>query len=488
MQHVVFNLDLVGATQAASGSGLKVALGDAIENFTGTPLNDIASAAAAVFPRAINGGPHTSVPPGDKLIFDAEGEAAQVHKTTFNTGTIKTPGDADVTFNEIESIAITNSPSGPGAFGLPGSNSGAFDAAHIYNVTNSTSGGKPAPGKFPLAVATGDLNGDGFDDMVTANMSTNNFSVFINNQDGTFQNPISFKSGGLSPTDLVLGHFDAVPGLDLAVTNRGSSNVAIFSGNNAGGFGAPTLIKTPSSPTAIAAGLINGDANADLVITNPSLRTVTVLLGTGTGFFTPLTQVKLKGVAPVDVVIGDFNGDHINDIATANYGSGNVSYLRGFGPGVFLPEQRFAVSPHPTSLAVGDFNNDGKLDLAVSDPTVKAVSLLFGNGAATPATQFQPRLAVAVSGVHASASIVVADFNGDGNMDIGLGNKVGTTFTILLGNGDKTFTQPYEFDLGKESKHPTGGIAVDDLNNDGLIDVIATISVANDVRVLLRHG
>ena len=375
-------------------------------------------------------------------------------------------------------------------FGAPGSESGAFGMPTTYDLTTSTTAGKPTPRLGPVAVVTGDLTGSGFDDIITVNEKSGNISVLINNGDGTFEQPVVFKSGGLAPRDLVLGNFDNKPGLDLAVTNSGSADVAIFSGNGAGGFGAPTLIKTAADPTAIAAGFINGDNHEDLVVANASLGAITVLLGNGTGGFTPSTSVKapikVGGKDPVDVAIADFNGDGKADVVTANYGSGTVSFLEGNGDGSFAAPTHFATGPHPTALAIADINNDGNLDLAVSDGMKNIVSILYGGGNVAAAVQFQPRLQVAVAGSRGSDAIVLGDFNGDGQIDIGLGNVAGGAFTVLLGAGPKTFSQPYQFALGSNPTAGETGSVVDDLNHDGMLDIVVATQKSNDVRVLLH--
>ena len=391
-----------------------------------------------------------------------------------------------MTFDEFETITLDNTPSG-GGFGPPGSNSNAFTDAHIYDPTTFTIGGRPAAGRGPNAVATGDLNGDGFADMVSANGKTKNISVFLNKGDGTFGEPTNFISAS-GPQDLVIADFDGDTNLDVAVTNRLAGNVALFLGNGAGSLGTPTFFKTPSTPFAVATDDLNGDTFADLVVTLPGIHAVAVLLGNGAGGFAAPVATKVGGKEPRDVVIGDFNADTKPDVATSNYASANVSFLQGNGAGGFAAPTLFGVGLRPTALAVGDMNNDGSLDLGVSHLVSRFVSVLFGNGAVAPATQFLPQLRVALPAFHAPNSIAIADFNGDGIADIGLGNSISTTFTILLGTGLGKFTQPYEFDLGRFPKSPkTNGIAIADLNNDGLLDVIATSPNTDDLRVLLRN-
>ena len=491
---VIFNLDTIGADQSVNAAGQVVNLGDVIENFIGSSYNDSLHVKAANFTRNLNGGANTNevFPPGDQLFFDGQGQVVNTTLVDANTGTFKTMGYADVTFDEFESPLIVNSPSGQG-FGTPDSNND-FNTAHVYDLLKSTSGGKVTPGRTPTSVATADLNGDGYKDLVIVNSSTANIVVMLNLGDGTFGTPIAYKTKGSAPQDVAIGHFDANPGLDLAVTNRASSTIAIFSGDSLGGFSAPTLIKTAPNPSAITVGHVNGDLIDDLVVTHPSGGSVSVLLGTGTGF-APATVFKTVGTRPVDVVMGDFNNDGKADVVTANLYSNYISFFQGDGLGGLAAPTKFSTGRKPTTpavtdstaLAVADFNLDGIPDIAVCNKVSGFVSILFSNGAVPAATQFQPQLQVALPGKHSPTSIVAADFNGDGIADLGLGNNAGTNFTVLIGGNLGKFSQPYDFDLGKfRAGSRTGGIAVADLNNDGLLDIVTTGYSSADVRVLLR--
>lgn len=478
---VVFDLDAVGIDQFVNATGQMVSLGDVIENFTGSSFNDSLKANAANFPRDLKGGSNSNelFPPGDELSFDGQGQVVKTTLVDANTGTYRTNGFADVTFDEFESPLIANSPSGPG-FGTP-NNSNAFDTAHLYKI-NSTKGGKLKP----AALATADVNGDGFIDMVVVNSSTASVNVLLNFGDGTFGTPVSYKTKGKSPSDIAIGNFDANPGLDIAVTNRGSNTLAIFSGDGLGGFSVPTLIKTAGKPSAITVGHVDGDLTDDLVVTHPAARKISVLLGTGTGF-APTVTFKTMGAQPADVVIADFNGDGKSDVVTANSNTHDIGFFQGDGLGGLAEPTRFAAGKQPMALAVADFNLDGVLDLVVGDRISKFVSVLFSNGAATPATQFQPQLKIALPGKFAPTSLVAADFNGDGLVDLGLGRSNDTNFNVLIGGNLGKFSLPYAFDLGKYKGIPkTAGIAVADLNNDGLLDVIATGRDDAAARVLLQ--
>ncbi len=376
---------------------------------------------------------------------------------------------------------------GGGNFGIPGS-SAAYSTAQIYDPTLFTNGNKPAPGKAPTAVASGDLNGDGFEDIVLVNSKTANLSILINKGDGTFLDPVSFSTVTANPQDIVIGDFDGDSNPDAVVTFPKAGKIAFFKGDGAGSFAAPTGTATPKlKPFAIAAADLDGDLDLDLAVTSRDTNSVAVLLSDGAGAFTAGTAVSSSGKGPVDIVIADFNNDGSPDLATANTLTNNISLFRGDGLGGVAAAVRFAAGGRPTGLAAGDLDNDGDIDLAVSNAASRHVSVLLSAGNVAAASQFAPQLRAALPGQHQASAIAIGDFDRDGIADLGLGNSLGTQFTVLRGLGAGIFSQPFDFDLGRDTKpNPTSAIALADLNNDGLIDIITASLASSDLRTLLH--
>src|SRR6202022_4300079 len=98
--------------------------------------------------------------------------------------------------------------------------------------------------------------------------------------------------------------------------------------------------------------------------------------------------------------------------------------------------RNFPVGNTPVSVAVAEFNGDGWLDLALANWGTNDISVLMGNGDGT----FQIARTFAVGSL--PFSIAVGDFNGDGFPDLAVANSGSNSASVLLNNGDGTFQPP----------------------------------------------
>ena len=198
----------------------------------------------------------------------------------------------------------------------------------------TASAGSPfVVGNDPFSIAVGDFNGDGVADLVTANANSNDITVLLGNGLGGFTAAAGSPfSVGSAPFSVVVGDFDGDGIQDLATANLNSSNITVLLGNSSAGFTAAA--GSPFTPgfqsLFLAVGDFNGDGIPDLVAASV-YGYLTVLLGNGTGAFSAGVGGPFAGETSqtVSVAVGDFNGDGIQDIATANYSRNSVAVLLG---------------------------------------------------------------------------------------------------------------------------------------------------------------
>jgi hypothetical protein len=277
-------------------------------------------------------------------------------------------------------------------------------------------------------------------------------------------------------------------------TTARTLNVSIYDGVSATtvSFQAQTPFNTGST-ASIATADLNGDGILDLVTVDHADSNIKVELGNGSGGFgTALTYTT--GVSPQGIVIADFNGDGKLDIATANdtgASIGSVSVFLGTGTGTFGTAINTTVTPGAAyALAVADFNGDGKLDLAVTDFNPAKLSILLGDGTGG----FTDSLDLATDS--RPTSVAVGDFDGDGKPDIVVaprGNPANAVVDVFLNTGNGTFANKVTYATG------TGpwAVAVGDVNGDGKLDIVtangnvgvgANLMADNTVSVLLGTG
>jgi hypothetical protein len=228
----------------------------------------------------------------------------------------------------------------------------------------------------------------------------------------------------------------------------------------AGGF-PPVASVTAGSPDDAgdqASGLsvvgdFNRDGIADIAKANlaggdhSGPNTLTVLLGQADGHFKQTGFNPALGHAPKSMVAGDFNGDGIPDVVVGDEDGALMLFL-GDGTGRLVPAGNIAHLDSVVSIAVGDFNHDGIPDLAVSDWRASSVTVLLGagNGSFRRASSFPLRMP------GTTPHIAIADFNGDGVLDLAVvyDSDEGDTFVVMLGNGNGTFTYAPDLSVVKD--------------------------------------
>jgi FG-GAP-like repeat len=260
---------------------------------------------------------------------------------------------------------------------------------------------------------------------------------------------------------------------------NGSARVTTFV--NSGELKATILASDITAPGTGVVNVINPAPGGGT--SNPSYFQIVQPSSTPPTFAVVLATVGTPvAETPVAAAAGDFNGDGAIDLAVADFDgspSGNfISVLLNAGNGTFPTHAEYAAGQGPISIIAADFNGDGKLDLAVSNSNADSISILLGNGDGT----FQPHVDYATGSF--PAQVVTGDFNRDGKLDLAVVNVVDGSVSILLGNGDGTFQPRVDYTLGTFPFY----LVVGDFNGDNKLD-LAVINRGDDsISIVLGNG
>ena len=370
---------------------------------------------------------------------------------------------------------------------------GGFSAALTVHA-NPGSGSFRVPTRYPLAqltdaVESADIDHDGDIDIVTnnqANIASNDAVIMVlkNNGDGTFVPGASYtyppprNFGDIKLRDLNGdGFVDLLlaPDDDFPPYNFGTAL------NNGDGTFAPIVVHPVGScgQGSIDAFDLDGDGDRDVVLTEeqgcPSVPQPRIFVFRNDGnqaFALAATLVSSAGFAR-GMAGADMNGDGRLDLVTAlSLGMGVIPNNGGFSFGAPVIS-----STSPYKFALADFNGDGRPDvgMVLSQTEVfeveVATALSLGGGLFAPA-QTQRGSNTAES-LRISDDLDVADFDGDGHVDLLAFNYASNDISVFLNPGSGTLLPQQRYGIGNTPFRGT----VADFNDDGRPDVAAAIGL-----------
>lgn len=276
---------------------------------------------------------------------------------------------------------------------------------------------------------------------------------------------------------------------ELVVTRAGSTrnSVHIFRNTTVGttlnlSLMAPLLLDVGHFATRMVLQDLNRDGKPEIIATNSFNDVLYIFINqssAGTLSFNP-TPVKLSiKVAESDVLttyeaeVVDLNGDNLPEIVINQFQTSDLYILRNQSAGSisFASPQKVALAGGLNRLTSADLNQDGKSDLIVTSTLNNQMDILL-NQTATGGNTFSFAPSISMITSTGPWGVDVSDIDGDGDADITVANRNQTAINVFLHNGN--FASPGFTKSDVLTVLPTRNIKTGDLDGDGKPDIAYT--------------
>ncbi len=354
-------------------------------------------------------------------------------------------------------------------------------------------------GDFPLPeiMTGGDFNGDGNIDLAVNLSGFDNFAVLNGDGAGNFTITKHVEEDTL-PKAIVSGDVDGDGKLDILSIAQWGYDIRVYLGNGAGSFQVSNEFNGDGEPNRLRLVDLNKDGKLDIISNAPDEGKIVIYFGLGGGAFSNTALELEKYPNAFAIRTGDFNNDTNVDFAIAYFENTGItgSHLQiflGDGAGNFTVGQNILINPQCNNIEVRDLNKDGNSDLILAgagseNDTGVFISTYLGDGTGN----FTVKQVLDLGTGSIKGEIAVADFDEDGNVDIAYPlssngirrGDLSTDLLIFLGDGTGNFVQGQTVTVGQEP----GSALAGDFNKDGHVDLAETNRTDGTLSVLLGNG
>jgi hypothetical protein len=356
----------------------------------------------------------------------------------------------------------------------------------------------PGTGAGALAMAIGDVNGDGIADVLLSSdgaldPAQNGLFVLTGNADGTLAPAVKVDIGTqltCSITSIAIGDVNGDGRPDVVVGGNFCGMQVLHQAANGSLVVAEFLNRAASGSIRIAD--LDGNGKKVLLAVGGGTSGIDIYRQDGSGTLTLSQSLPLVGFG-VDVEVGDVNGDGVPDVVAA------VSGSLGQDIAVFLRQGGNFAAPFYLStdsvwqaraIAIGDLNGDGRQDIIAAtggnSPTYIAAYYQDSSGHLGAATH--------IASYDIPTSIRIVDIDGDGRADVVVSHNGFSKIGLYLQQADGVLAPEKLYPASSNESFLPGQMAVGDVNRDGRPDIVISGSLllqlpnAPAAAAASRHG
>ena len=350
------------------------------------------------------------------------------------------------------------------------SNSGVWNGYQAY-----------LSGSSPEVVVGGDFTGDGKADVALATDAgiVSQYDKMLHWFQWASTNELvrfERQDGAQKPRGMASGDLDGNGYADIVVADHDNNVIGIFYQSAPGTFAAMQSQATGSEPNAVAVGDLNNDSRPDVAVAHASSPFINLYLQQADGTLASPVSYTASGGAINDLAIGDLDGDNDNDLALVR-AMGSLTneialYYQDGGVlqnAVYRDADDFGFGPH--AGAIGDVTGDGRADLVVTvggnTPKSKLNLFIQQSDGSLPST---PQV---VDAYDYPSAIAIADVNHDGRNDVAALHDGYPVLTLYLQQADGSLGSYESYPLSPSTAtYSPDSLVLADVTADGALDVV----------------
>jgi hypothetical protein len=342
----------------------------------------------------------------------------------------------------------------------------------------------PTPALFgptgidPVFLIARDLDGDGLNDVISADESSLSLSIFWGTGNARFLESGLALTGFSGAKGMGIADLDGDSRPDIFLPSSSLAKVLVYLKPGSTAPTKPSLtITTAFKYTLLEAVDLDGDGVPDLAGANSTDSVALIALLSSTGAVKSEVS-RPTGLLPSAIKVGLLDEGNTPDLAIACAGSGTISLLLNQGAGIFGDVRPLATVDKVKMVELQDLDRDGRTDIAVISPTVLGVHYGSGGG------DFAPAVVVVQDSTKGFTDVAAGDVNGDGFTDLLVSDQKTSSVLFYPGKGNRTFGPGLVL---KVNSSPVS-LRLADLDGDGFPDITTSNGTSQSVSIILSRG